>query len=253
MMLFNWDSAIQKCFQKILHSLQVKKFGSLPAIWMTCHTVRTPNCPKHHPSGRCDIPFRRSIIHSIIRPDDVDFRSDLPLCQEASNCSKLHPSGRFNSTSGKHSVFDQASGFLSKTQIWEDCCNRPDDMDSRPDMLNPKGKYRIQNPDVRTSVIMVWMRKHQIWKLRASDQPSRRPSSWSGCAKPLYGNYLQQMYDRPDDRTTPSGRGSQTGKIFSEIFGILVAQLSVRMAYDYRPDGTQFYQARRSFEPSAYK
>jgi len=26
-----------------------------------------------------------------------------------------------------------AMGFLSKTQIWEDCYNRPDDVDSRPD------------------------------------------------------------------------------------------------------------------------
>jgi hypothetical protein len=27
------------------------------------------------------------------------FRPDLPLCREASNCSSLHPSGRFSSTS----------------------------------------------------------------------------------------------------------------------------------------------------------
>jgi hypothetical protein len=60
MMLFNRDSAIQKCFQKILHSLQVRKFGSLPAvrtpscqaIQMMCHTIRTPIRLKHHPSGR---------------------------------------------------------------------------------------------------------------------------------------------------------------------------------------------------------
>jgi hypothetical protein len=92
MMLFNRDSAIQKCFQKILHSLQVRKFGSLPAFRKMCHTVRTPNCPKHHPFGRCDIPSGRSTIHSIIGADDMDFRSDLPLCREASNCSSLHPS-----------------------------------------------------------------------------------------------------------------------------------------------------------------
>jgi hypothetical protein len=30
-------------------------------------------------------------------------------------------------------VFDQASGFLSKTQIWDDHCNCPNDVDSRPD------------------------------------------------------------------------------------------------------------------------
>jgi hypothetical protein len=47
-MLFNKDSAIQKCFQKILHSLQVKKFSFLPAVRTTCHTVRMPIRLKHH-------------------------------------------------------------------------------------------------------------------------------------------------------------------------------------------------------------
>jgi hypothetical protein len=100
---------------------------------------------------------------------------------------------------------------------------------------------------------MVRTRVHQIWKLRASGRPSGRPSSWFGRAKPLYGNYLLRTCDRPGDRATPSGRGSQTGKIFNEIFGILVEQLSVRTAYDHRPDGAKLYQARHSFEPSAYK
>jgi hypothetical protein len=56
-MLFNKNSAIQKCFQKILHSLQGRKFGSLSAVWTTCHTVRTPICPK------CQ-PFRWRVISS---------------------------------------------------------------------------------------------------------------------------------------------------------------------------------------------
>jgi hypothetical protein len=67
----------------------------------------------------------------------VDSRPDLPLCRETSNCSSLHPSRRL-------SVFDQASGFLSKTQIWEDCCNRSDDVDSRPDTLIHKASIAIQ-------------------------------------------------------------------------------------------------------------
>jgi hypothetical protein len=44
----------------------------------------------------------------------VDSPPDLPLCLEASNCSSLHPSGRFRSSSGRLSVFDHASDFLSK-------------------------------------------------------------------------------------------------------------------------------------------
>jgi hypothetical protein len=100
---------------------------------------------------------------------------------------------------------------------------------------------------------MVQTRMYQIWKLRASDQPSGQPSSLSRYAKPLYRNYLQQTCDRLDDSAPPSGRGSQTGKIFSESFGISIVQLSVWTAYDHNLDGAQFYQARRSFELPAYK
>jgi hypothetical protein len=35
------DSAIHKCLQKILHNLQVRNFGSLPAVKTPCHPVRT--------------------------------------------------------------------------------------------------------------------------------------------------------------------------------------------------------------------
>jgi hypothetical protein len=107
----------------------------------------------------------------------------------------------------------KASGFPSKTQIWGDRCNRPEDMDSLLDVLIHKAKYRNSNPDVRTPVIMVRTLEHQIWKLRASDQPSGRPSSWSGRAIPLYGNNLQRTCDRLDDRARPSERGSFKGII----------------------------------------
>jgi hypothetical protein len=42
------------------------------------------------------------------------FRPDLPLCREALNCSSLHPSGCFNSTSWRHSMFDQLWDFFPK-------------------------------------------------------------------------------------------------------------------------------------------
>jgi hypothetical protein len=41
-------------------------------------------------------------------------RPDLPLCREVSNCTRLHPSGRFSSTSGRHSVFDKLQDFFPK-------------------------------------------------------------------------------------------------------------------------------------------
>lgn len=81
---------------------------------------------------------------SIIRPNDVDSRPDLPLCQEASNGSNLHPFGRFSSPSERLSVFDQASNFLFQNQIWEDYCNRPGDVDSRPDALPLKASSQFK-------------------------------------------------------------------------------------------------------------
>jgi hypothetical protein len=49
---------------------------------------------------------------------------------------------------------------------------------------------------------------------------------------------LQQKCNRLNDRAPPSGRGSKIGKNFSEILGKLIAQLSVQVALDYRPDRT---------------
>jgi hypothetical protein len=72
------------------------------------------------------------------------------------------------------SVFDQALGFLSKTQIWEDCCNRPDDVESRPDELIHKASITIQI------------------------QMSGRQSAWSGRASIRYGNCVHQI-SLPDD------------------------------------------------------
>jgi hypothetical protein len=68
----------------------------------------------------------------------------------------------------------KASGFLSKTQIWEDCCNHPDDMDSRPDALIHKASIAIQI------------------------QRSERQSTSSGRACIRNGNCVHQI-SRPND------------------------------------------------------
>jgi hypothetical protein len=47
------------------------------------------------------------------------FRPDLPLCREASNCSSLHSSGHFSSTSGRLSVFDKLQDFFPKHNYWK--------------------------------------------------------------------------------------------------------------------------------------
>jgi hypothetical protein len=70
----------------------------------------------------------------------------------------------------------KALGFPSKTQKWEDCCNRPDDVDSRPDVLIHKVSIAIQI------------------------QTFGRQSSWSERASIRYGNYVHQisrLHDHP--------------------------------------------------------
>jgi hypothetical protein len=201
-------------FQKILHRLQVRKFGSLPAVWTTCHPVRTPSCPMHQPSRGRDIPSGRTSDKSIIRPDDVDFRPDLPLCREASNYSSLHPSGRFSSPSGRLSVFDQASGFFFQTQIWEDCCNRPDDVVSCPDALIHKESIAIQI------------------------QQSGRQSAWSGHACIGYGNCVHQISRSDDHPPSPDAQS-----LYMEI--TYSGRATVRMTVPHRPNAA-FKQERSS-------
>jgi hypothetical protein len=174
---------------------------------------------KHHPSGRRAFSIRTSTV-------------------SRSYCSSLYPSRRLSSPSSRLSVIDQLQ-ILSKFKLREDCFNRPDEVDSRPDALIHKARIAIQNIIVRTTVslvrtrvhqlrklpirlqsfgrlpIMVRTRAQQIWKLRFEVQPSRRSFPMVRTREALYGNYLQRTCDRPDDSVSPSGRGSQTGKIFS--------------------------------------
>jgi hypothetical protein len=69
-----------------------------------------------------------------------------------------------------------AIGFLSKAQIWEDHCNRPDDVDSRSDAL-------IHKPSC-------------AFKIHAS---GKQPS-WSRHASYLYGNCVH-LINRPDNHS----------------------------------------------------
>jgi len=175
-MLFNRDPTIQKCFRR---------------FYRVCKAKNLVPC---QPSGRPVIPSGRPAIQSTSRRNNVSycpdahqskasfvwttrtFRPDLPLCREVSICYSLHTSGRFSSTSGQLSMFNKASAFLSKTQIWEDCCNRPNDVDSSPDALIHKACIVIQI------------------------QTSRRQSAWSEHLCIRYGNCVLQI-NRLDDRS----------------------------------------------------
>jgi len=60
------------------------------------------------------------------------FYPDLPLCREALNCSRLHPSRHLSNTAGCLSVFDKENDFV------------------------PKHKYGKTAATVRTMRVPVW-------------------------------------------------------------------------------------------------
>jgi hypothetical protein len=159
------------------------------------------------------------------------FRPDLSLCQEVSNCSSLHLSGRFSSTSGQLSVYNKLQDFFPKHSYGKIAAT------VRTTWIPIQTRLSIRQVPHSQPVSMVQTRVHQIWKVRASNQPSGRSSRLSGRVKPLFGNYLQQKCDRPDNRAALSEHGSKAGKNFSEILRQLISQLSVRTAHDYCPDG----------------
>jgi hypothetical protein len=131
---------------------------------------------KQHTSGRRDIPFGCSSVQSIISLDYENFLSgpfsmlrSFELLQLASvRMFQLHVQTTLS--------VRPAMGFPSKTQIWEDHYNRPDDVDSRPDALIHKSSY--------------------TFKIQMSGrQPSR-----SGRASYLFGNCVH-LINRPDDHS----------------------------------------------------
>jgi hypothetical protein len=107
-----------------------------------------------------------------IRPNDVMFCLDAQLSKHHPSgwrelsvwtflcVEKLRttPGGRLSNTAGRLSMFDKEKRFRSKTQIWENSCNRLDDVCSRPDAILDKASH--------------------AYKV----QPSKRQSPWSGRA-----------------------------------------------------------------------
>jgi hypothetical protein len=218
-----------------------------------------------------DLVFRPDVHQSSnICPDDViyrpnvqlskasfarttrTFRSDLPLCQEASNCSILHPFGRFSSTSGWHSVFDQLWDFLPKhrygkiaatvrtmwipiwmrssiRQVAHSKFKRPDVNLYGPDEWAIYMEIVCIKSTVRTTIPLVRTREASIWKLRTAEV---RPS---GCQ----GNTVRMRL--------------KSGKNFSKILESRSHSCPSGRLMSTVQTTPRFYQARRSVELAAYK
>jgi hypothetical protein len=92
-----------------------------------------------------------------------------------------------------------------QNQIWEDCCNRPDDLDSRPGalLLKASSQSKFNRPDASLP--------------------------WSGCAYDRYGNCVQQIIG-PDSH--PPGPDARS--LYKEI--TCSGRATVRTTMPHRPD-----------------
>jgi hypothetical protein len=111
-----------------------------------------------HPYGRCGIPSRHSFVKASSVWTTRTFCPDVPLCLEASNCSRLHPSRRLSNTSRRLSMFDKLNDFF------------------------PKHRYGKTAATVRKT----WLFRLDAILDKASRaeevQPSRRQTPWFGCS-----------------------------------------------------------------------
>jgi hypothetical protein len=149
-------------------------------------------------SERRDIPSGRSTVQASSAWTTRIFYPDLPLCWEASNCSSLQLSGRFSSTSRRHSVFDQLWDFFPKhkygktaatvramwilvwtrsfvRQVVHSKSRHPNVSPLGPDARGSYMEIACIRSTIWTTDPMVRMRQALIWKLRAAKvRPSGR-------------------------------------------------------------------------------
>jgi hypothetical protein len=128
MMHLNRDSAIQSSSRRFCTVYKSEKLNPL------------------QPSGRRDIPSGHPTVQSIIRQDDENFSSGPSSMSKRFELFQLAFVRTFQQHVRATLSVRPAMGFLSKTQIWEDRCNRPNDVDSRPDALIHKASitFKIQ-------------------------------------------------------------------------------------------------------------
>jgi hypothetical protein len=128
-MLFIRDSAIQKCSRRF------------------CTVSKSENSVPCQPSGRRVIPSGRLAVQCINRPDAHHTKaSSVRRCGFPSEPSSMSRSFELLQLASVRTFQQpirmtlsvrQSFRFSFQNQIWEDCRNRPDDVDSRPDASLP--------------------------------------------------------------------------------------------------------------------
>jgi len=169
-MLFYQGFHYSEWCQKILPASQ-KISGSLSAVRTIEPSLPTPICPLFHLFGWRAIPSGLPTDQaSSVRTTYIYVRT---FTVSRSYCSSLHSSGRLSSPFGRLSVINQLR-ILSKFNLREDCFDRPDDVDSRPDALIHKARIAIQISPSGRQPALVRTRVQQLWKFSIRLQPSGR-------------------------------------------------------------------------------
>jgi hypothetical protein len=129
MMHLNKDSAIQRSFSR--------RF---------CTVYKSEKSDPLQPSGGRDIPSGRPTVQSIIPLDDKNFPSGPSSVSRSVELLQLASVRTFQQHVQTTLNVRVATEFISKTQIWEDHCNRLDDVDSHLDALIHKASraFKIQ-------------------------------------------------------------------------------------------------------------
>jgi hypothetical protein len=145
------------------------QLSNASTVRTTCHTIWTLIRLKHHPYRRRGFPSRPSSVSR-----------SFELLQLVSVWTFQQPVRTTLSVRPKLQIF--------QNHIWEDCCNRSDDVDSRPDALLRKAssQFKFNRPDASLP-----------WSRRVYDR---------------YGNYVQRI-TRPDSH--PPGPDSRS--LYKEI------------------------------------
>jgi hypothetical protein len=131
-MFSNRDSAIQSASKRF------------------CTVYKSENSVACQLSGRRDIPSGHPIVQSIIRPDDENFPSGPSSMSRSFELFQLASVRIFQQYVWTPLGVRPAMKFPSKTQLWEDRYNRPNDVDSRPDALIHKASitFKSRCPDI---------------------------------------------------------------------------------------------------------
>jgi hypothetical protein len=161
-----------------------------------CIDFKSKKSDPLHPSGQHDVLFGRSTVKASSVRTTRTFHPDLPLCQEPSNCSSLHPSGLLSNMSRRLLVFNKLKDFFAKhkygkkativrtmcVSIWtlslirqvvDTKFNHPDVRLHGPDAQALCIEIECISLTVRTSYLMVRTLKALILKLLAAKvQPS---------------------------------------------------------------------------------